>query len=80
MHYVYLLQSVAKPRQRYVGSTENLRQRIAEHNEGKSSHTAQYRPWALVAYLAFNQKERALKFERYLKVGSGHAFARRHLW
>ena len=80
MYYVYLLQSQDSPRQRYVGSTSNLRQRYAEHNEGKSAHTARYRPWALVTYVGFNDKERALQFERYLKVGSGHAFARRHLW
>ena len=80
MHYVYLLRSLAKPTQRYIGSPEDLRQRLAEHNEGKSAHTAQYRPWSLVTYVAFSQKDQALMFERYLKVGSGHAFARRHLW
>jgi predicted GIY-YIG superfamily endonuclease len=80
MHYVCLLQSLATPRQRYVGATANLRQRIAEHNEGMSVHTAQYRPWRLVTYVAFGAKSKALEFERYLKVGSGHAFARRHLW
>jgi len=80
MHYVYLLQSLAYPRQRYVGSTENLRQRLSEHNAGKSNHTAQYRPWALVTCVAFREKQRAIRFERYLKIGSGHAFARRHLW
>jgi putative endonuclease len=80
MNYVYLLRSVNQPRQRYVGSTENLRQRLEDHNEGKSIYTARYRPWALVTYVAFGEKEQALKFERYLKVGSGPAFARRHLW
>ena len=80
MHYVYLLQSLANPPQRYVGSTENLRQPLAEHNEGKSTHTAQYRPWMLITYVAFKEKDRAIKFERYFKVGSGHAFARRHCW
>jgi putative endonuclease len=80
MHYVYLLQSLATPKQRYIGSTENLRQRLAEHNEGKSVHTAQYRPWKLVTYVAFEDKSKAFELERYLKVGSGHAFARRHLW
>jgi len=80
MHYVYLIRSLTNSRQRYIGSTENLRQRLAEHNEGKSVHTARYRPWTLVAYVAFKQKGQALTFERYLKIGSGHAFARRHLW
>ncbi len=39
MHYVYLLQSEAAADQRYVGVTSNLKQRLAEHNAGKSSHT-----------------------------------------
>ncbi len=80
MHYVYLLQSIDRPRQRYVGSTQNLRQRFKEHNEGKSIHTGRHRAWRLVTYIAFTDETKAREFERYLKVGSGHAFARRHLW
>lgn len=37
--YVYLLQSISHPAQRYTGSTTNLRQRLAEHNQGRSTHT-----------------------------------------
>jgi putative endonuclease len=46
----------------------------------KSSHTAKYKPWRLVTYIAFADKPKAEAFERYLKSGSGHAFARKHLW
>lgn len=80
MYYVYLLRSDLDEGRRYVGFTEDLKQRLADHNAGKNSSTAQFRPWSLVAYHAFRSKERALAFERYLKSGSGHAFARRHLW
>ena len=80
MYYVYLLQSVSRPEQSYIGSTANLRQRLGEHNEGKSVHTARHRSWKLVTYIAFSDEMKARKFEQYLKVGSGHAFARRHLW
>jgi hypothetical protein len=34
----------------------------------------------LITYLAFSDKELALSFERYLKGGSGHAFANHRLW
>ena len=80
MHYVYLIESVASARRKYAGFTDNLRPRLGEHNEGKSAYTAQYRSWKLVTYVAFAEKSKALEFERYLKVGSSHAFARRHFW
>jgi len=80
MHYVYLIESVSTAGRRYVGFTEDLRQRMAEHNAGKNVSTAPYRPWRLTTYLAFSTKRQALEFERYLKSGSGHAFARKRLW
>ena len=80
MHYVYLLQSEAFPDQRYVGLTSDLRRRLAEHNAGKSPHTSKYVPWRLVTYVAFSNEQKAEVFERYLKSGSGHAFASRRLW
>ena len=80
MHYVYLLQSERFPDQRYVGVTADLKQRIPDHNAGKSPHTSKFVPWRLETYLAFSNKEKAVAFERYLKSGSGHAFARKRLW
>lgn len=80
MLYVYLLQSVPYPERRYVGLTEDLQRRLAEHNAGKSSHTARFRPWRIVASICFEDDARAEAFERYLKAGSGHAFAKKHLW
>jgi predicted GIY-YIG superfamily endonuclease len=80
MYYVYLVRSIPSPRQRYVGFTEDLRQRIADHNTAQNPSTAPFRPWRLVTYLAFSDKQPALSFERYLKGGSGHAFANRRLW
>ena len=66
MHYVYLIESLNDSTRRYVGSTADLRQRLADHNAGKSLHTAPQRPWRLVAYIAFANKGAALEFERYL--------------
>ena len=80
MHYVYLLKSESNADRRYVGVTANLKQRLTDHNSGKSAHTAQYVPRRLVTYVAFSEKQKAHEFERYLKSGSGHAFAKRHLW
>ena len=80
MLYVYLLESLEHAEERYVGITRDLKRRLAEHNAGKSLHTAKFRPWRLVTYLAFSDEAKASAFERYLKHGSGHAFARKHLW
>ncbi len=80
MKYVYLLQSLPHPEQRYVGLTSDLNKRLAAHNAGQSPHTAKYRPWTLISYLAFADETKAAAFEKYLKSGSGHAFAEKRLW
>jgi putative endonuclease len=78
MYYVYLLRSQKKPAETYVGSTGNLRARLADHSAGKSIHTNKFRPWQLDMYIAFPDKQLAARFENYLKTGSGRAFAVRH--
>jgi len=80
MRYVYLLQSESALDQRYVGVTSDLKQRLADHNAGKSPHTSKFTPWTLVTYVAFSDAQKAETFERYLKSGSGHAFAKKRLW
>jgi predicted GIY-YIG superfamily endonuclease len=79
MHYVYILQSEASPDEWYTGATDDLRQRLDLHNEGRSPHTAKHRPWQLVTYVAFREAATAYAFEKYLKSGSGRAFATKHL-
>jgi predicted GIY-YIG superfamily endonuclease len=80
LHYVYLIESIAFPRERYVGLSADLKTRLIDHNAGKSAHTSKFKPWRLVTYLAFSDRTKAEEFERYIKSGSGHAFARRRLW
>jgi putative endonuclease len=78
--YVYLLGSLSSNERRYVGMTTDLKRRLQEHNAGKSYHTSKFKPWRLVTYVAFSDRAKAESFERYLKSGSGHAFANRRLW
>ena len=80
MRYVYLLQSESRPGKRYVGLTSDLKQRLAGHNAGKSPHTRKFTPWRCVVAMRFESDAKAEAFERYLKSGSGHAFASRHFW
>jgi putative endonuclease len=79
-YYVYLLESETVPGRRYVGMSSDLKQRLQDHNSGKSDYTAKHKPWRLVTYVAFSNRSKAEEFERYLKSGSGHAFAKKRLW
>jgi len=67
------------PDQLYRGHTANLKQRLAEHNAGKCSHTTKFKPWKVKFYAAFETLESAQHYAAYLKTGSGHAFAKKHL-
>jgi putative endonuclease len=80
MFYTYIIESEIKPGECYIGHTSDLKARIIEHNSGKSKHTDKYKPWKIKLYIAFETLELAQCFERYLKTGSGHAFANRHFW
>jgi putative endonuclease len=79
MKYVYLLESIPTPQERYVGLTDDLRARIHTHNVGGSPHTSKFKPWRLVTYIAFADDDKAVQFEHYLKSHSGRAFANKHL-
>ncbi len=80
MRYVYLLKSVPFPDESYIGMTSDLKARLRAHNEGESIHTSKFRPWTLAVYIAFADEHRAIEFEKYLKSGSGRAFANKHFW
>ncbi len=77
MYYVYILK--LSNNDYYVGSTKDLKQRLADHQEGKNISTKPFRPVKLIYYCSFPTKTRAIKFEMYLKTGSGKAFRNKHL-
>jgi putative endonuclease len=76
MKYVYILQSLADAEHFYTGITDDLDTRLSKHNSGGVTHTAKCRPWRIKSYVAFADEDRALAFEKYLKSGSGRAFAK----
>ncbi|MBR0971952.1 MULTISPECIES: GIY-YIG nuclease family protein [unclassified Bradyrhizobium] len=75
--YVYILESLDHEHF-YVGVTDDLRARLAKHNAGEVPHTSKYGPWRIRTYFAFDDAARAVAFERYLKSGSGRAFAKKY--
>ncbi|MGB8524339.1 MAG: GIY-YIG nuclease family protein [Candidatus Acidiferrales bacterium] len=79
MEYVYILQSVTDREHFYTGITDDLDARLSKHNLGEVARTSKYRPWRIKTYIAFTDGDRALAFEKYLKSGSGRAFAEARL-
>lgn len=77
--FVYVLRSLRDRDRYYTGVTADVRLRLSEHNAGDCVHTLRNRPWELDVVVAFRDERRAVAFERYLKSGSGVAFAHRHL-
>ncbi len=80
MFYVYLIQSIHCSDKKYIGHTDNLKERLSTHNSGGSMYTKDHKPWKLVMCLAFDDKLKATAFEKYLKSGAGRAFAKKRFW
>lgn len=78
-HYVYIIESLEHPDQYYVGMTDDVDCRLADHNSGKSPHTAKFKPWRVIFHCWFDDVAKAQAFEKYLKSGSGRAFASKRL-
>lgn len=70
MYYVYILQS-KKDKSLYVGYTSNLKMRFQRHNSGQNLATRPFRPYKLIFYEVFINKEDAKEREEYLKSGWG---------
>jgi predicted GIY-YIG superfamily endonuclease len=75
---VYILRSESDSRRHYVGITNDIGARLDWHNDGPCGHTVSDRPWSLVVAIEFPTERAAVRFEKYLKSGSGRAFAKRH--
>ena len=58
MYYFYVLQSKVD-NSLYFGSTDNLKKRLKEHNDGKSKYTKNKIPWDLVYYEAYLELKQA---------------------
>ncbi|PIP58095.1 MAG: excinuclease ABC subunit C [Candidatus Vogelbacteria bacterium CG22_combo_CG10-13_8_21_14_all_37_9] len=73
MFYVYFLKSL-KDNKLYFGSTNDLRRRLSDHNNGLVPSTKTRRPFELRYYEAFIKKADARKREFALKK-DGRALA-----
>ena len=75
---VYFIRSDWDPSKHYTGITNDVQERLYWHNNSPRGHTLDNRPWSLVVTIEFATEKAAVRFEKYLKGGSGRAFARRH--
>ena len=63
----------------YVGQTDDLERRIAEHNTSTAFSTRNRGPWQLVHYEEFASRADALKRQRQLKSGRKSQELKRNL-
>lgn len=70
MYYVYILKS-GKDNGIYIGYTDDLKRRFAEHNEKKNVSTKHKAPFQLVYYEAYRSRADAKHRENMLKRFSG---------
>lgn len=71
MWYLYVLENL-KNGNFYTGSTDNLRRRFEEHNQGRGGgYTKKQGKFKLIFYEAFLNKKDASKAEKFFKTGYG---------
>ncbi len=66
-YYVYMLKSINKNNQTYVGYTKNLSKRIKLHNSGKGAKFTRGRKWKLIYKEKYTTKNQAISREYYIK-------------
>lgn len=78
MWYVYIINSIKNNRW-YTGSTNDLRKRFKQHNEGRSTYTKNKGPYKLIYYEASLNEQDARSRELYLKSGIGKRYLKNRL-
>ncbi len=78
MWYVYVLTSKQDSKM-YGGSSNDLKRRLQEHEDGQCKSTRFRRPLELEAYVAVKEESIARNLENYFKTGSGIATIRKRI-
>lgn len=80
MHSVYVLENQSD-KSWYIGQTDNLKQRVVQHNSGSGARTTRIKEgeWKLIYAEAYLDKKDALGREKFLKGGSGRTFLKKQL-
>lgn len=78
LYWVYVLQSKQDGKM-YVGFTTNIKNRLLEHQQGKSASTAPRRPIQLIYLEACTNRADALRREQYFKKTGGKIYLSKRL-
>jgi predicted GIY-YIG superfamily endonuclease len=79
MYYIYILQSTVNRDKIYTGLSTDIKKRMQSHNSGANSYSNKFKPWKLIWFCGFANRNKAIAFEKYLKTASGIAFKRKRL-
>ena len=71
--YTYILRS-SKTGNYYKGHSANLKERLKQHNSGKTKSTKNGAPWSLVYFEVFSLRLEAIAREKYFKTAAGRRF------
>jgi len=79
MYYVYVLEN-QNDKSFYIGYTENLKQRILNHQSGRGGKTTKSKSnWKLIYFECYLNKLDVLGREKFLKGGSGRKYLKKQL-
>lgn len=73
IYYVYAIKSIER-NYIYVGMTDNLERRIAQHNNKREQTTRPYAPFKIIYTKEFDSRNSARQEEKRLKSGFGKEF------
>lgn len=77
-YYVYVLRS-QKDKKFYTGFTQDIKQRLSQHNSGKVHSTKSRIPFDLVYYEVSMNIEDAVHREKYLKTTYGKRYIKNRI-
>jgi putative endonuclease len=72
-YFVYIIQS-QKDGSYYVGSAQDLEERLSRHSQGRSKYTKSKRPWELVYSEEYLDRSSSIKREREIKKRKSKEF------
>ncbi|MBZ0184235.1 MAG: GIY-YIG nuclease family protein [Melioribacteraceae bacterium] len=77
-YYIYVLKSEIDGNN-YVGYTNDLKERLKKHNEGKVKSTKNRKPLKLIYFEGCLNQQDATKREKYLKTAWGKRYIKSRL-
>ena len=72
MYYFYVIQSLSN-NSLYFGSTNDLKRRVKQHEQGGARYTRRRGPWRLIYYEAYLNLEKA-RFREWKIKHSAHEY------